>query len=396
MPFFSLSRDSRLRTAAALLLLVSLGACVALPSGEQKPDAAPASTASDGVATAAGTGVDAARPASREPPEQAPEARTAAPAIADGPLPPRALPGWRADDLAGMRDALTRQCARPRPPAPWPALCRELPATDPALATWIDARFLARPLTGADGDPVGLITGYHEPERRGSRTRESATQVPLYQRPSAQVLGERPSRTRIESTGLLRGSELVWLDDPVEAFFLQVQGSGRVRLRDGSVLRVGYAGNNGLPYRAIGAVLVARGAMPVEDVNAGSIKAWLRANPGEATAVMRANPRYIFFRALPPAPSDVGPPGSLGVPLTPMRSVAVDPAKVPPGALLWLDSTDPIDGVPLRRLVVAQDTGAAIVGPVRADLFWGAGERAELGAGLMKQPGRLWLLTPRD
>jgi membrane-bound lytic murein transglycosylase A len=208
------------------------------------------------------------------------------------------------------------------------------------------------------------------------------------------VLRDRPSRTRIETTALLAGGELVWLDDPVEAFFLQVQGSGRVRLRDGRVMRVGYAGDNGLAYRAIGSVLVARGAMQAAEVDAGRIKAWLRANPGEAAAVMRSNPRYIFFRELPPAPAGLGPPGSLGVPLTPMRSVAVDPKRVPPGSLLWLDTTDPLDGAPLQRMVVAQDTGAAIVGTVRADLFWGAGERAERGAGLMKQPGRLWLLEP--
>ncbi|HWS76221.1 MAG TPA: MltA domain-containing protein [Quisquiliibacterium sp.] len=262
------------------------------------------------------------------------------------------------------------------------------------LAEWIAARFRAKPLADDAGNATGLITGYHEPELSGSLQRESPRQTPLYRRPPEAVLRDRPSRTRIETTALLAGGELVWLDDPVEAFFLQVQGSGRVRLRDGRVMRVGYAGDNGLAYRAIGSVLVARGAMQAAEVDAGRIKAWLRENPGEAAAVMRSNPRYIFFRELPPAPAGLGPPGSLGVPLTPMRSVAVDPKRVPPGSLLWLDTTDPLDGAPLQRLVVAQDTGAAIVGTVRADLFWGAGERAERGAGLMKQPGRLWLLEP--
>lgn len=318
---------------------------------------------------------------------------------APDPGSPAALPGWHEDDLAGLRGALERQCAGPRPPTPWVALCEELRTAQPPLRDWIAARFRARPLAGDDGSTTGLITGYHEPELTGSLQRESAAQTPLHRRPPDALLRERPTRAQIETTALLQGRELLWLDDPVEAFFLQVQGSGRVALRDGRVLRVGYAGDNGRAYRAIGAVLVARGAIPAAEVDAARIKAWLRANPEQAPAVMRANPRYIFFRELPPAASEAGPPGppgSLGVPLTPMRSVAVDPKRVAPGALLWLDTTDPLDRTPLRRMVVAQDTGAAIVGTVRADLFWGRGERAERGAGAMKQPGRLWLLEPRQ
>ena len=400
-------RDSIALAVTALALAVA--ACTApaptQPTQPTQPMArgtggGPAGAGSTAPSTAgAQPGPAAASPGS--PASPGPSAVTpGGPAMTPGgpamtPGSPAALPGWRADDLAGLHGALGRQCASPRPPAPWPRLCADLPDRDAALADWIATRFQARALTGDDGSPVGLITGYHEPELTGSRARESADQVPLYRRPPDAVLAARPARERIETRGLLAGSELVWLDDPVEAFFLQVQGSGRVRLRDGSVMRVGYGGDNGLPYRAIGAVLVARGALRPADVNAGSIKDWLRANPGQAQAVMHANPRYIFFRELPPAPPDAGPPGSLGVPLTPMRSVAIDPKRVPPGALLWVDTTDPLDGSPLQRLVVAQDTGAAIVGTVRADLFWGAGERAARGAGLMKQPGRMWLLEPR-
>jgi len=334
-----------------------------------------------------------------------------------GALPVDALPGWHRDGLDGLADALARQCALRAPPAPWPALCADLPAvsaaSDPSgsaasLRNWIQARFVAWPLAGADGNDVGLITGYHEPLLTGSLQRERPGQVPLYRRPPdiesagaaryRLVDGRRipyPARSEIEKSGMLAGRELVWLDDPVEAFFLQIQGSGRVQLRDGSTLRVGFADHNGHPYRAIGAELIARGALARSEVDAPAIKAWLRANPDQARAVMHSNPRYIFFRELP-APADAGPPGSLAVPLTPMRSVATDPGFVPAGALLYLETRYPDDGRPLARTVLSQDRGAAIVGGVRADIFFGAGSEAERLAGLMKEPGRIWLLWPRE
>ncbi len=324
------------------------------------------------------------------------------------------LPGWQEDDLAGLRSALARQCALPRPPEPWPALCPGLPPPE-ALKPWLAERFEAWPLARDDGR-AGLLTGYYEPVTTGSRAREHAGQAPLYRPPAdlvrgpdgarlqAPSAGERnapastlppyPSRAEIETRRLLDGQELVWLDDPVEAFFLHVQGSGRVRLRDGSLLRVGFADHNGQPYFPIGRELVARGALPPEAVDAGAIKAWLRAHPGEADAVMRTNRRYVFFRELPGG--DDGPPGALGVPLTPMRSVATDPVRVPPGALLFIDSTRPDDARPWRRAVVSQDRGAAITGAVRADLFWGTGDEAGRLAGLAKQPMRMWLLWPRN
>ncbi|HMN83122.1 MAG TPA: MltA domain-containing protein, partial [Burkholderiaceae bacterium] len=251
------------------------------------------------------------------------------------------------------------------------------------------------------------------------RMREGDRQVPLYRKPAdllrievpppggdgrpvpgmrGRLAGDRVvpylSRSEIETGGALAGQELLWLDDRVEAFFLQVQGSGRVRLRDGSVIAVGFAESNGQPYRSIGRELIERGALSREAADTGGIKGWLRTNPGDADAVMRTNPRYVFFRELPTPPTDAGPPGSLGVPLTPLRSVAADPRRIPPGALLYIDTVDPVDGRPMRRLVVNQDTGAAIVGPARLDLFWGSGERAEQGAGRMRAPARIWLLWP--
>jgi membrane-bound lytic murein transglycosylase A len=313
---------------------------------------------------------------------------------------PAGLEGWHADGLVDLRGALEGQCALRRPPGDWAALCRELwtvPIGDAVgLRNWIAQRFAARPLLSASGQTTGLITGYHEPELQGSRVRSLRHPVPLHRVPERNRGSARATRESIERGNLLQGDELVWLDDPVEAFFLHVQGAGRIRLTDGSVMRVGYAGDNGQAYRAVGSVLVARGAMRAHEVDAPAIKAWLRANPEAANRVMQSNPRYIYFRELTSLPTTAGPPGSLGVPLTPMRSIAVDPRRVPSGSLLWLETTDPIDGSPIRRLVVAQDTGAAIVGDVRADLFWGTGLRAAQGAGLMKQAGRLWLLEPVD
>ncbi len=346
------------------------------------------------------------------------------PRLADAPIAPDSLPGWQSDtQWRTLRDAIDRQCALKSPPVPWPSLCEEWRTRsqgDPR--EWIRERFVAWPMRGADDRPEGLLTGYYEPLLRGSATRESAAQVPLYRRPAdllridvtdqgqrfengptplrGRIEGDRvvpyPTRAQIESTPALQGQELLWLDDPVDAFFLQIQGSGRVRLRDGRVIRIGYAEHNGQPYRAIGRVLIDRGALRADEVNADSIKAWLREHPDAAVDVMRSNPRYIFFRELPPLPDDVGPPGSLGVPLTPMRSIATDPRRVPPGALMYLDSVVPESATPLRRLVMNQDTGAAIVGPVRADLFWGFGDEAERRASMTRETLRLWLLWPRE
>lgn len=334
------------------------------------------------------------------------------------PQAPGGLPGWGDDTLAGLHRALARQCALPRPPEPWPALCAGLPPAD-ALKGWIGANFTAWPLERGDG-AAGLLTGYYEPVVSGSRIREHAGQVALYRPPRDLVRGADgarmqappgdspaasgagpsqrapapyPTRAEIEAGRLLEGQELVWLDDPVEAFFLHVQGSGRVRLRDGLTMRVGFADHNGQPYFPIGRELVARGALPAGAVDADAIKAWLRAHPADADAVMRKNRRYVFFRELPGGAD--GPPGALGVALTPMRSVATDPAYVPPGALLFIDSTCPDDGTPLRQVVVSQDRGAAITGAARADLFWGSGDEAGRLAGLAKQPMRMWLLWPK-
>lgn len=316
------------------------------------------------------------------------------------------LPGWQQDRLDGLRQALARQCAMRAPPAPWGDLCRELPPAS-ELRGWIERRFVAWPLADEKGRREGLITGYHEPLLTGSLEREHDRQTPLYAPPPAVASVAQSAanprgrvqrwhtRAEIES-GRIEGLEpIAFVDDPVEAFFLHVQGSARIRLRDGSWLRVGYAGHNGHTYRAIGRELIDRGALNRDEVTAPSIKAWLRANPVQAIEVMHSNPRYVFFRRLTSAAGD-GPLGSLGVPLTPGRSIATDRARIPQGALMFLDGIDPLNRRPMRMAVVNQDTGGAILGTVRADVFWGAGDEAEARAGLMRENGRLWLLWPAD
>ena len=348
------------------------------------------------------------------------------------------LPGWSEDTAAEALPALRRSCdtwlARPADAAvgrggvagtvaDWAGLCEALAALPPgdSRAARAVLERETRPLAVTNrGEPLGLFTGYYEPTLRGSRTGGGAFDVPLYLRPPELVqveLGDFRSdlagkriagevregrlvpyhdRTAIEE-GALEGRELelVWVDDPVDAFFLQIQGSGLVELAEGGTLRAGYAAQNGHPYFAIGRELVERGAMPLERVSMQSIAEWLRANPEAAVEVMRRNASYVFFREL----AEEGPLGSMGVVLTPGRSLAVDPLFLPMGAPLWLDATYPSAAGaaprPLRRLVVAQDTGGAIQGPVRGDVFWGPGEEAAELAGRMRQEGRLWLLLPK-
>lgn len=316
------------------------------------------------------------------------------------------------DDLKGLGAAIDAQCAMARPPAPWPALCTEWRTQRQSPLTWVARRFEAVPLCAADGADQGIITGYYEPVVNGSRVRENPRQVPLLRRPAAESAAARWPRAQLENQTPATDDVVAWVDDPVDAYFLQVQGSGRVQLRDGAVMRVGYAGDNGHTYRAIGRDLIERGVMTPTTQSAQSIADWLRANPVEGREIMQRNPRFVFFResgvaGAPPtgagtggaagqtgAVSLAGPIGSLGVPLTALRSVAVDPKVVPLGSLLWLEVADPRGGQ-LRRLVVAQDTGAAIVGSPRADLYWGTGSAAGEAAGKMKSKGRLWWLRPR-
>lgn len=348
------------------------------------------------------------------------------------------LPGWSEDDPRPALEAFARSCRvllrRPRDEpmgrdpalgrvADWLRACDALrePQADPASARRRVEDHL-RPWLATDrGASEGLVTGYYEPLLEGALAPDAVHRYPLYERPDDLVTvelgcfdpsleGRRiagrvergrlvpyPTRAEIDAGALAgRGLELAWVADPVALFFLHVQGSGRIRLVEGGELRVGYAEQNGHPYRAIGRDLVEMGALAREEVSMQRIKAWLAAHPERTFELLHKNPSYVFFRRLELEPGAPGPPGSQGVALTPGRSIAVDRRFVPLGTPLWLDTTAPFpEGErPLRRLVVAQDTGGAIRGPVRGDVFWGSGSEAEHTAGHMKSRGRYWLLLP--
>lgn len=349
-----------------------------------------------------------------------------------------ALKGWADDDQAAALAAFLISCRRfgrwadahrVGPPelglsaADWKPACAAAPAVpagDTAAArAFFEAAFT--PLTVAwGGETQGLFTGYYEPLLRGSRRRDDRFRVALHRRPddlvrvelgrfdpalqgkriAGRVVGAElepyPDRAAIEAGALRDELALVWVDDPIDAFFLHIQGSGRVRLEDGGELRLRYADQNGRRYHAIGRELIRRGALSRETVSMQSIRAWLQAHPEEAAAVMGTNPSYVFFQEL----RGPGPLGALGVPLTPGRSIAVDRRLLPLGAPLWLEASHPDADAgrpdrPLNRLMLAQDTGGAITGAVRGDVFWGHGDEAYEIAGRMKHPGRWYLLLPK-
>jgi len=299
--------------------------------------------------------------------------------------------------LAGWPPTPSAPSASPGPAAALGAYARACerrgvacPVAAGAAPAEIEAAFQPMLLKGA-GD--ALLTGYYEPVIEARRAPDAAYDVPLHAMPS----GGDPLPTRAEiDAGALAGRslELFWLADPVERFFLQVQGSGRLRLEDGSLVRVGYAGRNGHPYRSIGRLLVDRGEMASGSVTADRLRAWLAEDPARGAALMHENPSYVFFREAEGLAPEDGPIGSLGVPLIAGVSVAVDPERYPLGSLLWLEAETP-DG-PIARLVVAEDTGSAIRGPGRIDLFVGTGDAAGLGAGRLSHPARIVLLVPRD
>jgi len=333
------------------------------------------------------------------------------------------LPGWRDDDLAPALGAFLESC-RPLSAKPaWSAVCAQAKTLSAqsaaAIRDFFETRFAPYEVVNADGGREGLITGYYEPLLKGSRHRSKAYPYAVYGVPddllvidlsevypdlkSYRLRGRLDGRTVIpyfsraeleQRQGRLAGKTLYWVADAVELFFLQVQGSGRIQLEDGSRVRVGYADQNGYPYKSIGRWLVDNGGLRPEEASMEGIKNWVKANPGRLDELLNSNPSYVFFRELTGAAG--GPLGSLGVPLTAGRSVAVDARTVPLGAPVYLATTQPSPDTPLRRLMVAQDTGGAIRGPVRADFFWGFGPDAGRQAGKMRQQGRLWVLLPPE
>ena len=323
-----------------------------------------------------------------------------------------ALPGWGGDRLAEAWPALLKSCEAigklpaTQPlgpaglagtPADWQITCRQAhqvsPANEAALRQLIETSFRPYRALDSNGRP-GLFTAYYEPELQGSLTPSPVYHVPLYRLPSPPV---SYTRQQIDE-GILASQhlELLWVTDPVDAFMLQIQGSGRIHLPDGRIQRVGYAGDNGQKFGPIGKMMIEAGLVDRQNASMQSIRAWLQAHPAEATGWMQKNPRFIFFHPI----TGEGPIGAESLPLTPGRSLAVDTSFLALGLPLWLDTTWPVDlgtarrGDPLRRLMVAQDVGSAIKGPVRGDIFWGSGETALSFAGSMKNPGSYYVLLP--
>lgn len=329
------------------------------------------------------------------------------PAAAQENLPFTGLPGWQSDGLSGWSTAWERSCAR----KPWrgkaaPALtggqkqawqdaCRNPPPADgPALRRWLEERFILHPVEGE-----ALVTGYYEPIIDARPTPDAMFSAPLYRPPAEikQAAGRQPLWPREAiAAGVLagRGLEIAWAD-PVDLFFLQIQGSGVLSLPGRQPLRVAFAGTNGHSYHPIGRDLIERGAIARAQMSMQAIERWLRDHPAEAEALMNRNPRYVFFREN----NAPGPLGASGAVLTAGRSLAIDPVHFAYGLPVWLDLpdlTDRGDGGGLQRLTVSQDTGYAIRGPARADFFWGAGAAAGEKAGRMKARGRLYMLLPRE
>ena len=400
--------------ASPWLFVLLLSACTTLPPAE-RPERAPAP-------------IPAPIPAPRPAP-------TPAPAQPPAPLPtpvgnyPLLKPVawadvafWKDDAVGESWAAFLQSCSTLVKRSAWQAVCTEAKAMaapgDAAARAFFEQRFQPYQATAEDGGEEGLVTGYYEPLLKGDRVRTDRARHPLYATPddliSVDLAGVYPELKNLRLRGRLSGNKLVpyparkdieagkgfkgkpiaWAEDPIDLFFLQIQGSGRIELPDGTLLRVGYAEQNGHPYQSIGKLLVERGELLLEQASMQGIKNWGARNPDKLSELLASNPSYVFFRELPSGLS--GPLGALGVPLTGGRSIAIDPRFVPLGAPVFLATTQPNSAEPLNKLVLAQDTGSAIRGGVRADFFWGFGEAAGELAGRMKQPGRMWVLLPKD
>jgi membrane-bound lytic murein transglycosylase A len=348
------------------------------------------------------------------------------------------LDGWQSADLSGALKAFVASCRKIEARADsdgfggvaaygsageWRGACAAAPQAGGDPRRFFEAFFQPAIASNRD-EQVGLFTGYYEPELTGSRVAGGRFATPLLTRPGDLVMAElgafRPALRGERIAGRVEGGRLVpyltrgeivagglrgrssvvaYVDDPVGAFFLQVQGSGRVRFANGEIIRVAYDGQNGHPYTAIGKILIERGEVRREEMSMQRIRDWLIANPAKAASLMNENASYVFFKEQPIADPTLGAEGAQGVPLIPEASLAVDLKFHALGAPMWVEANAPSDGgqdVPFRRLVVAQDTGGAIRGPVRGDVYWGAGARAENVAGRMAHRGRLFVLLPKS
>ncbi|OYO32085.1 murein transglycosylase A [Janthinobacterium sp. PC23-8] len=358
-------------------------------------------------------------------------ARPAAPDARDAQAPTftpvsfAALPGWERDDVRAAWPAFMASCGVLVKRPDWKESCtiaRQVNAdSDQAIRQFFEAFFVPNQVVAADGSHAGLVTGYYEPLLHGARKRGGPYQTPLYKVPDdlvtvdlasvypelknlrlrGKLVGKKvvpyATRAEIERATSVTGKELMWVDDEVEAFFLQVQGSGRVQLTDTQeTVRVAYADQNGHPYQSIGRYLVDKGELTMSQASAQGIKAWIAGHPTRKDELFNANPSYVFFKEERLPDPKVGPKGALGVPLTPQRSVAVDSRFLPLGAPVFLSTTLANSDIPMQRMVMAQDTGGAIRGAIRVDYFFGFGNEAAEHAGRMKQSGMVWVLLPKQ
>ncbi|MHB1187828.1 murein transglycosylase A [Thiobacillus sp.] len=367
-------------------------------------------------------------PPTPEPaPPPVPPAPLPTPAAAYPTLKPvdwAAVAFWREDTVSESWGAFLQSCTTLVKRSAWQSVCAEAAAMaapdDATVRAFFEQRFQPYQATADDGSVEGMVTGYYEPLLKGDRVRTERARYPLYATPddliSVDLASVYPELKNLRLRGRLAGNKLVpyptrkeietasngngfkgkpiaWAEDPVDLFFLQIQGSGRIELPDGSHMRVGYADQNGHPYQSIGKLLVERGELKLEQASMQGIKDWGARKPDKLPDLLASNPSYVFFRELPN--SLTGPLGALGVPLTGGRSIAVDPRFIPLGAPVFLATTQPNSPLPMNKLVMAQDTGSAIRGGVRADFFWGFGLEAGELAGRMKQRGRMWVLLPK-
>lgn len=333
------------------------------------------------------------------------------------------LDGMTTDDVTQAWPAWKLGCASLKAKPAWQAVCNEAEKlqnpSKTAILDYFKNNFSVYRTTNLDGSNTGMITGYYAPVIKGSRFKTDKYRFPLYTRPDDLITVELSSlfpelankrvRGRVVGTKLipyynrseietesspLQGREFVWVDDQIDLFFLQIQGSGMVHFDNGEKMHVGYADQNGQAYQSIGRVLIEKGELTADKASMQGIKDWARSNPNKLRDLLNANPSYVFFRELPPGLP--GPIGALGAPILAERVVAIDPRFVPLGAPIFLSTNLPNSNKPLNRLMMAQDTGGAIKGGVRADFYWGAGDAAGKSAGSMKQQGKIWVLLPKD
>lgn len=333
------------------------------------------------------------------------------------------IDGFGQDDLSQAWAAWQIGCSTLKNRAEWLAACtagaRLANPNKADVQAYFKQYFNAYQATNIDGSDTGLITGYYQPLLKGSRQKTTRYRYPLYARPDDLItvelaelypeLANKRVRGRLVENKLipyynraeierqpasLQGKELLWVDDVIDLFFLQIQGSGIIQLENGEQVPVGYADQNGHSYQSIGRLLIERGELTIDKASMQGIKDWARNNLDKLAELLNSNPSYVFFRELPLGLP--GPIGALGVPILAERTVAIDPKHIPLGAPLFLSTTYPNSQKPLKRMMMAQDTGGAIKGGVRADFYWGAGDQAGVQAGAMKQRGKIWVLLPKE